>query len=353
MIRAIVSASLLVFMLHGVFGQPPPPAQTSSVDIRPDVHLPAETAGWDKVEKGLLSAFDHVDVVALADSHWRKVDSDLRLRLIRHPDFPNKAHFIIVEFGNSLYQPILDRYIQGDDVPLTELQQVWQNTTQVGSKDSPVYAEFYAAVREINRKLPPAKRLRVIAGDPPIDWSKVETRSDFHEFGDGDRRDFPVSLNQVAVKKGEKALVIYGSSHISRPRFELWAAAAESIASTSTRTFKAVQVSNPGRVFVVETLAGPNPSYEKLETTLQSRKRPVLISLIDTPAADLILGATMTINGKTVTTTSKLGNGFDACIYFGNTASVATTVEPDPAIYRDTPYGAEVARRRKIMETRR
>lgn len=328
-------------------------AQTQDRDVRPDVRLPAETAGWDKVVEGLLSAFDRVDVVALADSHWRKVDSDLRLRLIRHPDFPNKARFIVIEFGNSLYQPILDRYLQGEDVPLTEVQQVWRNTTQVGSKDSPVYAEFYAAVREVNQKLPPAKRLRVIAGDPPIDWSKVQIRSDFHEFGDGDRRDFPVSLNQVAVKRGEKALVIYGSSHISRPRFGLWAAAAESIASTTTNTFKAVQVNNPGRVFVVGTIAGPNPAYEKLEKTLQSRERPVLVSLIGTPAAALVLEASYVYMGKMVTNTLKLGDGFDACVYFGNTADVATIVEPNPAIYRDTPYGAEIARRRKIMETRR
>src|SRR5262249_21178876 len=117
-------------------------------------------------------------------------------------------------------------------------------------------------------------------------------------------------------------------------------------------TVKALQVSDPGRVFVVETLAGPNPSYEKLERILQSRERPVLISFIGTQAADLIVGATVKINGKTVTVTSKLSDGFDACIYFGNSASVAAVVEPDPAIYRNTPYGAEIERRRKIMETR-
>src|SRR5262249_1951308 len=145
-------------------------------------------------------------------------------------------------------------------------------------------------------------------------------------FGDGDRRDFPVSLNQVAVKRGEKALVIYGSSHIGRRRFGLWASAAESIASTVTNTFKAVQVHDPGRIFVVDTLAGPNPSYEKLETILQSRERPVLISLIGTPAANLTLDGTVTVNGQKVTVTSKPGDAFDACVYFGNTAAAGTIV---------------------------
>ena len=37
-------------------------AHTQDRDVRPDVRLPAETAGWDKVVEGLLSAF--------ADDGW-------------------------------------------------------------------------------------------------------------------------------------------------------------------------------------------------------------------------------------------------------------------------------------------
>jgi len=34
-----------------------------------------------------------------------------------------------VEFGNSPYQPILDRYIQGEDVPQAYVQHVWRDAT--------------------------------------------------------------------------------------------------------------------------------------------------------------------------------------------------------------------------------
>ena len=148
MIRGIISSSLIVLMSFDVFGQAGAfsKAQSSPTDVRPDVQLSAEAAGWDKVVKALLSAFDKADVVALGEDHWRMVDSELRIRLIRHPDFPRKARFVVIESGNSLYQPILDRYIQGEDVSLTELQQVWQNTTQIAVWDSPVYADFLAAV---------------------------------------------------------------------------------------------------------------------------------------------------------------------------------------------------------------
>src|SRR5262252_8282851 len=118
--------------------------------------LPDETAGLDRIVQTLVSAFDHVDIVALGDNHWRKADSDLRIALVRNPEFAKKVRFIVVEFGSTAQQPTLDRYIRGETVPIAELQQVWKTTTQGGAWDSPVYAEFYAAVREVNKNLPAA-----------------------------------------------------------------------------------------------------------------------------------------------------------------------------------------------------
>jgi hypothetical protein len=46
--------------------------------------------------------------------------------LIHIPAFSEKVNDIEVEFGNSLYQPMLDRYIAGEDVPFTEVQKVWR-----------------------------------------------------------------------------------------------------------------------------------------------------------------------------------------------------------------------------------
>lgn len=244
------------------------------------------------------------------------------------PDFPQKARFIIVEFGNSLYQPMLDRYINGEDVPLSEVQQVWRNTTVTETWDSPVYAEFYAAVREVNRKLPEKGRLRVIAGDPPIDWSKVKTNRDIHDFLD--LRGFPSSLNRVPVTSGDKALVIYGLGHLKRPAFPRWAAAVGSTAekpnampAPSARIARALRVSDPQHVFVVGTLAGPSPS----ENLLAAPTRPVLVSLIGTPAGTAHSGGGVTYG-------QMLGDQMDALVYFGNTADADITVPPDPDLSR-------------------
>jgi hypothetical protein len=48
----------------------------------------------------------------------------------------------------------LDRYIRGDDVSQAQLEQVWKTTTQAanGLGDDPIYAEFFAAVRDVQRR---------------------------------------------------------------------------------------------------------------------------------------------------------------------------------------------------------
>src|SRR5262249_38162859 len=141
--------------------------QTAQSNSRPRIDLPAETAGFDRVVSALTSAFDEIDILALDDTHQRKIDSDLRIRLVRAPEFAQKVHLIVIEFANTADHPLLDRYINGDDVPLTELRQVWRNTCCPDTWDSPVYADFLAAVRQVNKGLPADKRIRVLGGDPP------------------------------------------------------------------------------------------------------------------------------------------------------------------------------------------
>ena len=63
--------------------------------------LPDETAGFDRIVQTLISAFDHVDIVALGDNHWNKLDSDRRIALVRSPEFAKKVRVIVVEFGST------------------------------------------------------------------------------------------------------------------------------------------------------------------------------------------------------------------------------------------------------------
>jgi hypothetical protein len=40
------------------------------------------------------------------------------------------------------------------------------------------YHGLFATIRSVNQGFPKDRRLRVLCGDPPIDWTGVETRDD-------------------------------------------------------------------------------------------------------------------------------------------------------------------------------
>lgn len=144
-------------------------AQSPQIAARPKLRLPDEAAGFDGIVRTLISAFDQADIVALGEDHGEKLDSEVRIALLRHPDFAKRVRFVVVEFASTAQQPTLDRYIRGEAVPIAQLQQVWKTTSQSrsGVWDSPIYADFLAAVRDVNRSLPAEARIRVLAGDTP------------------------------------------------------------------------------------------------------------------------------------------------------------------------------------------
>src|SRR5437762_2936714 len=129
-----VAVKWIVLRMAGVLA-----AAGATLAAQPKVTLLDESAGIDAIAQTLISAFDQVDIIALGETHQWRLDTDLRIALVRHPDFAKKVRYIEVEFGSTTEQPILDRYIRGENVPRTQLEQVWKTTTK-GAKapwDSP------------------------------------------------------------------------------------------------------------------------------------------------------------------------------------------------------------------------
>jgi hypothetical protein len=283
---------------------------------QPDTRSTNEIAGMESVIDALVSAFDRADVVALGDDHWRKADSDIRIRVIRHPAFPRKVRLILVEFASTAQQATLDRYISGADLPLSEVRKIWQTTTQTnGVWDSPLYAEFLANVREVNKNLPESQKLRVLAGDPP-------GRSGLPR----DETAFSV-LKKHLSGAPEKALVIYGAAH-------LWRTSPKGDAGLVNM----LEASFPGRVFSVIAKGGEGEQYQRFERALRTPTRPVLVQLGTQPfrdfPADDFFGNDLKkrVNGEWVSAFQDsgitLGQMADACIYLGMDASVDTRIGP-------------------------
>src|SRR6266496_860360 len=162
----------------------------------------------------ILSAFDKYEVVAMQQGHGMQDLNDFILSLIRNPAFSAKVNDIEIEFGNSFYQPMLDRYISGEDVPFTELQKVWRKMGQPASGASGFVEQFFPLVRALNQKLPAERRLRVLAGDPAVDWDQVKSIQDLMAKGFSRETSIASVMEKEVLSKRRKALMLFGTMHL-------------------------------------------------------------------------------------------------------------------------------------------
>jgi hypothetical protein len=166
----------------------------------------------------VLEAFRAHNIVALGDgAHNNEQSHAFRLALIRDPRFAATVNDIVVECGSARYQDLMDRFTAGEEVPDTSFRQVWRNTTTPTALwDLPIREEFFRAVRAVNAALPPGRRLRVLLGDPPIDWSGIRTNGDYQRWL-AQRDTYPAELiRREVLVKNRRALVIYGDMHLQR-----------------------------------------------------------------------------------------------------------------------------------------
>lgn len=311
-------------------------AQSFQIAAQPHWRLPSEAAGVDGIVRALIAVFDQADIVALGEAHHRQVDSDLRIALVRNSDFARKVRFIVVEFGSTTEQSTLDRYIRGENVSAAQLAQVWKTTTQAanGVWDDPMYAEFFAAVRDVNTKLPAGGRIRVFGGDP----------------GPGDTRTRDGAavaiLKERVLQRHGKALLIYGAAHFYRTEV------GQVLRSVGGGIVRALDAENPGRTLSVIPVGGRldppagatvrvHPDYRKFDRTLRTQARPVLVPLQRLPFRDFSAeeflggglfnclgpgGCRSAFQGSNLT----LGQMADALVYFGGGADVDTKAKPSP-----------------------
>ena len=196
---------VLCLVLLTAFGLPAP----QSIGPKPAVPV-------DPIQ-AILAAFQSHSVVALGEPHGNEQAAAFRIALIRDPQFADVVNDIVVESGNSRFQDVVDAFVSGQQVPDTTLRQAWQNTTVANFVwERPIYEQFFRAVRDVNASLPKRKQLRLLPGDPPIDWNTVQTADDLLKWlAQRDSSAVAIVREQVLAKR-RRALVIYGEGHFWR-----------------------------------------------------------------------------------------------------------------------------------------
>jgi hypothetical protein len=174
--------------------------------------------GQSAVADSVAAAFDTHQFVFMGSTHGWKKQHDFQLCLLSRPAFQRRVTDVMVEWGNPVYQDLVDRYLlKLEPIPIDSLAPVWVNT------DAPdlwgrltLMPAFYEAVRAINERLEPARRIRVIGGCEPIDWSKVETQEDVARYAYKSNWAAHVIMEHYAPDPSKKLFVIYGEGHVNR-----------------------------------------------------------------------------------------------------------------------------------------
>ena len=207
--------------------------------------IPVEPVG------AILDAFRSHDLVGLGNVEGGNEQSHaFQLSLIRDPRFGATVNDIVVEFGNARYQDIMDRFVGGEEVPYDSLRQVWQNTTQVEYEwDLPIYEDFFRTVRAVNASLSRTRQLRVLLGDPPIDWEQVHSPRDLHQaMDDREGKESMAGLYQAVTYHA-------GLSGGSWLLSSIVANGFEKISTISEKLWQTALVKNPLSPFSPENLA--------------------------------------------------------------------------------------------------
>ena len=296
------------------------------------VASPARAQGERAVLDQVLDLYKTHDVVLLGEQHDRRLNFEFRMTLLKHPKFASTVQDIVIECANSRYQQVLDDFVlKLQDVPAERLREVWRNTTMpTGVWDSPIYEEFIRAVRSVNASLRPDRRIRLVAGDPPIDWAVITSPEHVAPFLRQRDETAYTAIEKESLQKHRKALVIYGRGHL----LPIQLSGQHSIGSYLRGKYQ-------GRIYTIHPLsaAGALP----LQDLTGIRTVPTLLKLAGSELARLHANE---IFGPSPLD-SPVGDLMDAILYLGTGADEIVRATAD--VVNDTAYQNELKRRLDLM----
>lgn len=307
---------------------------------------PAKTATPSDPISTILDAFRTHEIVTLTDPHGNVQVQAFILALIRDPRFRQSVNDIVIETASARYQDVIDRYVRGDDVQRSSLRKAWEEHTVANSLGVQA-EEVINAVRTVNASAEETRRLRIIAGDPPIDWDNISSPRDHSRWIEL-RDSYPADLiRRQVLDRGRSALVIYGQGHLQRRQivsnYDMTTWQAQTVVSLLERDHGA-------HVFNIWTLVDRNV---ELPEGVTSWRVPSLALLRGTTfgARDFGLynrglgdGTRFGVKGGQLVPvlqeewkTMRMEDQFDALLYLGAPASMTTAPVPS-ALCQDADF---------------
>ncbi len=283
--------------------------------------------------QAMIAAIHEHPIVMFGETHGNKQEYEWLCRLVKTPAFANQVDDIVVEFGNSLYQKSVDRYIAGEDVSYAQVEKAWRNMIGSVGPVSPVYADFYQAVRASNLQRRGGHQIRLLLGDPYGDWEKINNAEDLGPYLAHRDEWYATVVKDEVLAHHHRALLIMGAGHFLRRQ-------------------------GPGQVEQKVREAGVKPwlvvlgtnavgGYDDLDHRFDAWPLPAIADLSNSWVADLPANPVLT-GGVAAASPQKMKDVADAMLYVGSRDSLTQLSLPQSEL-ANTPYGKEIQRRLQIQ----
>lgn len=297
------------------------------------------------------------NIVMLGEIHGNQQEYEWLCKLVRTPEFADSVDDIVVEFGNSLYQQTVDRYISGENVPLDQVQKAWRNMVSSVPPVSPVYGWFYQAVREANMERHGKHRIRLLLASPPGDWDKIKNSLDLAPYENEREGWYAQVVKREVLEKHHRALLIMGAGHFLRGSAGPIQEAPLSQQHGAVSNTEKLQIQQS---YIERELraAGANPylvvfgantldNQGHIVTRFETWPTPVIVPLSGNWLGNLSAQPLLTC-GHAPATTLTLADEADAMLYVAPCAELKSVDVPRSEL-DGTPYGKEIARRATII----
>jgi hypothetical protein len=215
---------------------------------------------------------------------------------------------------------------------MAQVEKAWRNVVGAVGPVSPVYAEFYHAVRESNR-MSGSHKVRLLLGDPYADWEKIKNAEDLGPYIAHRDDWYAQVVKDEVLAKGHRALLIMGAGHFRR-------ANGQGIVEQQLRGMGA----DPYLVVFGTNVVG---AYDDVDPRFDSWKTPAIVALAgnwvgDLPAIPVLTG------GMGPASSLKMAAAADAMLYVGPRDTL-TSVNVPASELENSDYGKEINRRLMIQ----
>jgi hypothetical protein len=297
--------------------------------IAPGLGAKAEAPPSAAVIAQVAKQFDQHALIMMGELHrWEQLHAFIR-EMIRDREFICRADDIVIEFGNARLQNIADDYAFGRNVTAAQLESVWRETAVPFGWNSPVYRQLLETVREINDTNLCDHKIRIVLGDPPLDWSKIKNVQDYARWIDRDAS-FAEVVEREVLAKHHHAFLLAGQYHVVKHRPEG--------DDDEARAAEIIERKHPGALFTIV----PAPPAAANALHLAPAPSFKVVSGSGFERADFSMIATMNPHKKW----PPFADVVDGVLFVGE----PTFLYPSPTIYLDPDYQRELRRRIAIIK---